>query len=141
MIGNTITTMSTGLWHPQVFDGNVCSQTVCLPSFLPLSKTASCCFCQHTCKNVSDGELSFECTAPLAGGYLPDYSLTVDSSNFSSSCFSFSFLSSNLLYWCLFPLAAVFITLLIAIISQLLLIAGDIETNPGPKHGGETVIN
>ena len=29
------------------------------------------------------------------------------------------------------------ITLLIAIISQLLMIAGDIETNPGPKHGGE----
>ena len=29
------------------------------------------------------------------------------------------------------------ITLLIAIISQLLMTAGDIETNPGPKHGGE----
>ena len=29
------------------------------------------------------------------------------------------------------------ITLLIAIISQLLMIAGDIESNPGPKHGGE----
>ena len=29
------------------------------------------------------------------------------------------------------------ITLLIAIISQLLMMAGDIETNPGPKHGGE----
>ena len=29
------------------------------------------------------------------------------------------------------------ITLLIAIISQLLMIAGDIETNPGPKHEGE----
>ena len=29
------------------------------------------------------------------------------------------------------------ITLLIAIISQLLMIAGDIETNPGPKHGGQ----
>ena len=29
------------------------------------------------------------------------------------------------------------VTLLIAIISQLLMIAGDIETNPGPKHGGE----
>ena len=30
------------------------------------------------------------------------------------------------------------ITLLIAIISRLLLmVAGDIETNPGPKHGGE----
>ena len=30
-----------------------------------------------------------------------------------------------------------FITLVIAIIAQLLLIAGDIEANPGPKHGGE----
>lgn len=138
MIENTITMMSTGLWHLQVFDGNVCSQIVCLPSFLPLSKTASCYFCQHTCKNVS---LSSECTAPLAGGYLPDHSLTVDSSKFSSSCLSVSFFSGNLLYWCLFPLAAVFITLLIAIISQLLLIAGDIESNPGPKHEGETVIN
>ena len=29
------------------------------------------------------------------------------------------------------------ITLLIAIISQLLMVAGDIETNPGPKYGGE----
>ena len=29
------------------------------------------------------------------------------------------------------------IALLIAVISQLLMIAGDIETNPGPKHGGE----
>ena len=29
------------------------------------------------------------------------------------------------------------ITLLIAVISQLLMIAGDIEINPGPKHGGE----
>ena len=29
------------------------------------------------------------------------------------------------------------VTLLIAIISQLLTMAGDIETNPGPKHGGE----
>ena len=29
------------------------------------------------------------------------------------------------------------ITLLIAVISQLLMIAGDIETNPGPKHRGE----
>ena len=29
------------------------------------------------------------------------------------------------------------ITLLIAIISQLLMVAGDVETNPGPKHGGE----
>ena len=136
MIGNIITTMSTGLWHPQVFDGNVCSQTVCLPS---LSKTASCCFCQLTCKNVSDGESSTECTAPLAGGYLLDYSLTVDSSKFSSSFLSFSFFSGNLFYWCLSLLAAVFITLLIAIISQLLMIAGDIETNPGPKHGGKNL--
>ena len=29
------------------------------------------------------------------------------------------------------------ITLLIAIISQLLMVAGDIESNPGPKHKGE----
>ena len=32
------------------------------------------------------------------------------------------------------------ITLLIAIIFQLLMIAGDIETNPGPKHGGEVYV-
>ena len=36
-----------------------------------------------------------------------------------------------------FLLRETVITLLIAIISQLLMIAGDIETNPGPKHGGE----
>ena len=33
------------------------------------------------------------------------------------------------------------ITLLIAVISQLLMIAGDIETNPGPKHGGEVHVD
>ena len=32
------------------------------------------------------------------------------------------------------------ITLLIAVISQLLMVAGDIESNPGPKHGGEVYI-
>ena len=143
MLGNTITTMSTGLWLPQIFGGNVCSQAVCLLSFLPPSPYASYCCCQHTCK-VFHGEPSSECTAPLyliAGEHLPDYSLTLDSSKSSSSCFSFSFFSGNLFYWCLSLLAAVFITLLIAIISQLLMIAGDIESNPGPKHGGENVIN
>ena len=30
--------------------------------------------------------------------------------------------------------------LVIAIISQLLIMAGDVETNPGPKHRGETLV-
>ena len=140
MVGDTITTMSTGLWLPQIFDGNVCSQAVCLLSFLPPSPYASC---QHTCK-VFHGEPFSECTASsylTVGEHLPDYSLTFDSSKSSSSCFSFSFCSSNLFYQCLSLLAAVFVTLLIAIISQLLMIAGDIESNPGPKHGGENIIN
>ena len=143
MVKNTITTIPIGLWLPQIFDGNVCSQAVCLLSFLPPSPCASCHSCQHTCK-VFHGEPSSECTASLyltAGEHLPDYSLTFDSSKSSSSCFSFSFCSGNLFYQCLSLLAAVFITLLIAIISQLLMIAGDIESNPGPKHGGENIIN
>ena len=144
MVGNTITTMSIGLWYPQVFDGNVCSQTVCLLSFLPLSRYTSCHCCQHTCKKVFHEKPSSEYTAFLyrtVGEHLPDYSLNFDFSKSSSGCFSFSFFSGNLFYQCLSLLAAVFITLLIAIISQLLMIAGDVETNPGPKHGGENAIN
>ena len=140
IIENAITTMYIGLWHPRIFDSNVCSRTVRLLSFLPFSPYASC---QHTSK-VLDEESSSKCTAVsylTAGEHLSDYSLTFDLSKFSSSCFSFSFFSSNLFYQCLSLLAAMFITLLIAIISQLLMIAGDIETNPGPKHRGENVIN
>ena len=142
MIGNPITTMSIGLrWH---LDGNVCAQPVCLlPSFLPLSRFASCCFCQHTRKNVSEGESFSTCTAHsylTAGEDLLDFSLTVDSSKYSYSCFSYSFFSGKLFYWCLSLLAVVFLTLLIAIISQLLMIAGDIESNPGPKRGSENDI-
>ena len=55
-------------------------------------------------------------------------------SSFSKSS-SFSFPSPRDLHRSLLRDAV--ITLLIAIISQLLMIAGDIETNPGPKHGGE----
>ena len=33
-----------------------------------------------------------------------------------------------------------FIMLVMAIISQLLIMAGDVETNPGPKHRGETLV-
>ena len=37
-------------------------------------------------------------------------------------------------------LREVLVILLIAIISQQLIISGDIETNPGPKRGGKNYI-
>ena len=76
--------------------------------------------------------------------------LTTSSLSYSSQCcgsgsFTASSLQSSSSF---FPTSGILrslsllrdavITLLIAIIlSQLLMIAGDIETNPGPKHGGE----
>ena len=58
-------------------------------------------------------------------------------SSFSSTSKSSSYSSPSPCDLCHSLLREAVITLLIAIISQLLMIAGDIETNPGPKHGGE----
>ena len=59
------------------------------------------------------------------------YGSSFTSLSSSASSFSSSQSSSSV-----FPSLKAFITLLI---SQLLIMAGDIETNPGPKHGGERV--
>ena len=82
---------------------------------------------------------------------ISDFSLHVSSAS-SSSQETFSSRTSSSSFWSSysssFPCDQFFlhrdsllkesvITLLIAIISQLLMIAGDIETNPGPKHRGE----
>ena len=84
----------------------------------------------HSVLTTSSSQLTLSC-----------FSQSYGSGFFAASSFSFSQSSSPF-----FPtfdsrrrslLREAVITLLIAIISQLLIIAGDIETNPGPKHGGE----
>ena len=64
------------------------------------------------------------------------------SSPSSSSSFSMSLFSSfgELCFLHCSLLRDAFIALVIAIISQLLIMAGDVETNPGPKHRGETLV-
>ena len=120
---------------------------------------------RHRCRNVSREELSeFQaCISPLASPPLlslpaeersqgiergiPKSSgdrtgdlIPSSSSSSSSSSVSFSSSSDDPCFLHRSLLRDAFIMLVIAIISQLLIMAGDIETNPGPKHGGETLL-
>ena len=70
----------------------------------------------------SSGDLSLSSSSPSS------FSMSL-SSSFGELCF----LHCSLL-------RDAFIALVIAIISQLLIMAGDVETNPGPKHRGETLV-
>ena len=83
----------------------------------------------HSVLTTSSSQLTLSCSSQSCGG-----SGFFTASSFSQSSSSF-FPISGSLHRSLLRDAV--ITLLIAIISQLLMIAGDIESNPGPKHGGE----
>ena len=65
--------------------------------------------------------------------------ITTVTTSFSSPSSYFLYSSSGGLFQSLRRslLRDVIIILLIAILSQQLIISGDIETNPGPKHGGK----
>ena len=82
----------------------------------------------HSVLTTSSTQLTLSCSSQCYG------SGSFTASSFSQSSSSF-FTTSDSLHRSLLRDAV--ITLLIAIISQLLMMAGDIETNPGPKHGGE----
>ena len=118
---------------------------------------------RHRCRNVSREELSeFQAhISPFASP--PSSSLSAEERSpaietvvtkssgdhigellsSSSSSSSSLFLSSSFDVPCFLHrslLRDAFIMLVIAIISQLLIMAGDVETNPGPKHRGETIV-
>ena len=77
-----------------------------------------------TCASQSRSQLTLSCS--YGSSFMASSTSKSSSSSFPSPCDLHRFLLRDAV-----------ITLLIAIISQLLMIAGDIETNPGPKHGGE----
>ena len=159
--------ISLELWRARIGTfNNKCCSGCSLSSLLSSSFASSSDNCRHNGNVLQDkppssskAQISFCSSLPVTPDeqletdrQLGDVSISAFSSSspcsshdaFYSQTLSSSFRSSSSSY---FPCDQMFlhrsllrdavITLLIAIISQLLMIAGDIETNPGPKHGGE----
>ena len=156
--------ISLELWRARIgMFNNKCCSRCSLSSLLSSSFVSSSANCRHRGNllqdkppSSSEAQIAFCSSLPVTPDeqretdrQLGDVSISLSSScssqdAFCSQTLSSSFRSSSSSY---FPcdqmlphrslLRDAVITLLIAIISQLLMIAGDIETNPGPKHGGE----
>ena len=115
--------------HSQLINPHTCPLASTIPPFLPAEERSPAIETVVHESSVSSGD--------LGGDSLSRSSSPSSSSSSSMSLSSYSddpcFLHRSLL-------RDAFIALVIAIISQLLIMAGDIETNPGPKHRGETLV-
>ena len=166
-VSDAATMISVDLWRARIgtFNNKRCSG--CSLSSLLSSSLASSANCRQNSQEephsssiaqTSSSYSSFLVTPDeqLTTGRHLDHHAVSSSSNFSLSSTlsssqdafssrasssslwsSSSFFSCDQFFMQCYLLRDAVIILLIAIASQLLMIAGDIESNPGPKHGGE----